>query len=117
MMEIVVSFRRILLGAALATGLTSVAQAQCDTSFSIVNRSGMTINEFYFGSSAQSAWGVDQLGTSVLPNGGTMRFSTRHPGANDFKVVWANGDTAELMRVNICTTSEIIATRRGLEAR
>ena len=109
--------RRILLGAALAVGLTSVAQAQCDTSFSIVNRSGMTINEFYFGSSAQSSWGIDQLGTGVLANGASMRFSARHPGANDFKVVWANGETAQLMRVNICTTSEIIATRRGLEAR
>jgi hypothetical protein len=112
-----VTFRRILLGAALAAGLTSVAQAQCDTSFSLVNRSGMTINEFYFGSSAQSSWGIDQLGTSVLPNGASLRFSARHPGTNDFKVVWANGETAQLMRVNICTTNEIIATRRGLEAR
>ena len=111
------SFRRLLLGAALAAGFTSVAQAQCDTSFSLVNRSGVTINEFYFGSSAQSSWGIDQLGTSVLPNGGNMRFSARHPGTNDFKVVWANGETAQLMRVNICTTNEIIATRRGLEAR
>lgn len=111
------TLRRILLGAALAAGLTSGAQAQCDTSFTLVNRSGVTVNEFYFGSSAQRSWGVDQLGTSVLPNGGTMRFSTRHPGANDFKIVWANGETAELLRVNICTTSEIVATRRGIEAR
>lgn len=109
--------RRILLGAALAAGLTSVAQAQCDTRFTLVNRSGVTINEFYFGSSAQRSWGVDQLGANVLPNGATMRFSARHPGTNDFKIVWANGDTAELMRINICSTNEIVATRRGMEAR
>jgi len=32
-------------------------------------------------------------------------------------VVWANGDTAELMNIDICTTSEIIATRSGMTAR
>ena len=109
--------RRILLGAALAAGITSAAQAQCDTSFTLVNRSGVTIDEFYFGSSAQSSWGVDQLGDMVVPNGATMRFVARHPGSNDFRIVWANGETAELFRVNICTTDEIIATRRGIEAR
>ena len=44
-----------------------------------------------------------------------------HPGGAggnyDFRVVWANGDTAELRRVNICQASEIVATNRGLEAR
>ncbi len=111
------TFRRLLLGAALASGLAATASAQCDTSFALVNRSGVTINEFYFGSSAQRAWGVDQLGTSVLANGATSRFQARNPGRNDFRVVWANGDTAELMNIDICTTSEIIATRSGMTAR
>ena len=111
------SFRRIMLSAALATGFAASAQAQCDTSFSLVNQSGTTIQEFYFGSSAQSNWGVDQLGQNVLPNAQTMRFSTRSPGANDFKVVWAGGATAELMRIDICATSQIVATRQGIVAR
>lgn len=111
------SYRRLLLGAALAAGLSSVAQAQCDRRFSLVNQSGTQINEFYFGSSAQRSWGVDQLGTNVLANGRTANFETRSPGRNDFKVVWSNGQTAELMGVDICATNSIVATPRGISAR
>ncbi len=109
--------RRLLLGAALATGLVGTAQAQCDTTFTLVNESGVTVNEFYFGSSAQSSWGVDQLGTNVLAAGRSMRFSTRNPGRNDFRIVWSNGQRADLMGVDICRTNEIVATRSGIAAR
>ncbi|MBS7791861.1 hypothetical protein KTR66_17810 [Roseococcus sp. SDR] len=111
------TLRRLLLATLLTTGIAGAASAQCDTSFTLINRSGSTVQEFYFGSSAQREWGVDQLGTNVLVNGQSMRFRARNAGANDFKIVWANGDTAELMRIDICVTSEIIATRRGIEAR
>lgn len=111
------TLRRFLLASLLATGFAGAASAQCDTSFTLVNRSGATVQEFYFGSSAQRSWGVDQLGSNVLVNGQSMRFRARNAGANDFKIVWANGDTAELMRIDICVTSEIVATRRGMEAR
>jgi hypothetical protein len=111
------TLRRLILTALLATGFAGAAQAQCDTSFSLVNRSGSTVQQFFFGSSAQRSWGADQLGSNVLANGATMRFRTRSPGANDFKIVWANGATAELMRVDICVTNEIVATRSGMSAR
>jgi hypothetical protein len=112
--------RRFILCAAVAAtslGLASVASAQCDTRFTLRNVSGMQVNEFYFGSSADSNWGADQLGQGVLPNGASMNFQSRFTGNHDFKVVWANGQYAELMRVNVCTTSEIVATPRGIEAR
>ncbi len=115
------SFRRgflgLVLGATLAGVAAAPAQAQCDTSFTLLNESGMTVNEFYFGSSAQQSWGADQLGTNVLANGRTLRFSARNPGRNDFKVVWSNGQSAEIMRIDICATSQIVATRQGIEAR
>lgn len=111
------SFRRILLAAALATGLGSAAQAQCDTSFTLVNQSGVTVQEFYFGSSAQSSWGTDQLGQNVLPNGRSMNFRARAAGNNDFRVIWANGERADLMGVDICATSQIVATPTGISAR
>lgn len=111
------TFRRILLAAALATGFAGGASAQCDTSFTLVNQSGVTVQEFYFGSSAQRSWGVDQLGQNVLPNGRSMAFRARSPGRNDFRVVWANGERAEMMGVDICATSQIIATPTGISAR
>jgi hypothetical protein len=57
------------------------------------------------------------LGQNVLPAGRSMNFSARVAGANDFKVVWASGETAEMMRVDICATSQIVATRSGIVAR
>lgn len=111
------SLRRILLSAILATGFATAASAQCDTSFTLVNQSGVTVQEFYFGSSAQQNWGVDQLGQNVLPNGRSMNFRARAAGSNDFRVIWANGERADLMAVDICATSQIIATPTGISAR
>ena len=111
------SLRRTLLAVLLAGGLTTAASAQCDTSFTLVNQSGVTVQEFYFGSSAQQSWGQDQLGQSVLPNGQSMNFRARAAGRNDFRVIWANGERADLMSVDICATSQIIATPTGISAR
>jgi hypothetical protein len=112
--------RRLLLGATLLATMAGAAPAfaQCDTRFTLRNNSGAQVNEFYFGPSANSNWGRDRLGENVLPNGRSVSYTPGgRGGAYDFKVVWASGETAELMRVNICEASEIIATRRGLEAR
>lgn len=105
----------IVAGAAIATA--GSASAQCDTRFQLVNQSGVTVQEFYFGSSAQPNWGADQLGQNVLPNGRSMNFATRSGGLNDFRVVWSTGERADLMQVDICQTSAIVATPRGIEAR
>lgn len=111
--------RRFVLAAgllALASG-PSLAQG-CDTRFTLRNSSGATVNEFYFGPSSRSDWGRDRLGDNVIQSGRAVNYTPGGRGGNyDFKVVWANGETAELMRVNICETSEIVATRSGIEAR
>lgn len=112
--------RRLTLAAAVAAlslGLAGTASAQCDTRFTLRNASGQQVNEFYYGSSSNPNWGRDLLGQGVLANGTAMNFQSRFAGAHDFKVVWANGQTAELMRIDICSTSEIVATPRGLQAR
>lgn len=111
-------FRRAIALALLGTLAAAPAFAQCDTRFVFRNSSNTTVNELYFGPSANSNWGRDRLGDGVLPSGRQISFNPGGSGGNyDFRVVWANGDTAELRRVNICQASEIIATNRGLEAR
>lgn len=111
-------FRRLALVAALLAATAAPAFAQCDTRFTLRNNSSTQVNEFYFGPSSNSNWGRDRLGENVLPAGRQMTFTPGgNGGAYDFKIVWANGETAEVMRVNICEASEIIATRRGIEAR
>lgn len=109
--------RRLLIATALLAGAAAPAMAQCDTRFILANRSGVTVNEFYFGSSANPNWGRDRLGDDVLAPGRQITFDTGRPGLHDFRIVWSNGDTAQLMQVDICTTTEIVATRSGIEAR
>ena len=106
--------RRVLL-ALFPTVLAGAAHAQCDPSIEIVNRSGLTIREYYVRPSGQSDWGADALGTQVLRNRARLRSPTRGPGLHDFRILWVHGGTAQLMRIDICTTTRIIATPTQLE--
>ncbi|WP_458094480.1 hypothetical protein [Roseomonas sp. WA12] len=112
-------FRRLAPALAFAALLASAASAsaQCDTRFTLRNSSGVQVNEFYFGSSSNPNWGRDRLGENVLSPGRTQDFRTAQSGPQDFRVVWDNGDTAELRRIDICSTNEIVATQRGISAR
>jgi len=109
--------RRVLLSGLFTAALVLPAMAQCDTRFMLVNRSGMQVNEFYYGPSSNSNWGSDRLGQDVLPSGRQLMFDTGRPGPHDFRVVWSNGQHAQVMGVNICVTTEVAATPRGIEAR
>ena len=111
--------RRVVLAAALLAAAAGPSMAQgCDTRFTLRNNSGATVNEFYFGPSSRPDWGRDRLGENVVPPGRAVNYTPGGRGGSyDFRIVWANGENAELMRVNICETSEIVATRSGIEAR
>ena len=117
------TFRRFLMGASmgvLATAsLGGVASAQsCDTSFVLLNTSRVVVQEFYFNPANNPNWGRDRLGDGVVNPGGQMAF---RPAGNatryDFRVVWANGENAEMRNVDVCATSQVVATQRGIEAR
>jgi hypothetical protein len=110
------SVRRALLASILASGFATSAHAQCEARFTLVNHSGEKIQEFYFGPSTQY-WGADQLSPNVVADGVSMSFLARVAGANDFKVVWASGRSAQLRGVNICETSQIVALRSAIIAR
>jgi hypothetical protein len=96
----------------------STASQVCDSRFILRNNSGLTINEFYTGPSSQQHWGRDRLGDGVMPAGRVLRYPPSGGGTvHDFRVVFENGRAAELRRVNLCRTTEIVANRNGLEAR
>jgi hypothetical protein len=93
-----------------------VQPVACDTSFTVVNNSSVTVAQLYFSSTARNDWGVDQLGTSVLPPGRFVNYRAANPGGYDFRVRWTNGRVAELRNVNICAASRITVTNAGLFA-
>jgi hypothetical protein len=88
----------------------------CDTSFTVVNNSSATVRELYFSHSSLSGWGNDQLGRNMLPPGRALSYRAANTGNYDFRVVWTNGRTAQLMRVNVCAASRITVTNSGLYA-
>lgn len=109
--------RRFLLALPLlAAGFAGSANAQCDTTFTLVNRSGETIEQFFFNHARNPNWGPDRLGNGVLPSGMQRVYRPARGGEFDFRVVWSGGASAEMRNINICRTSNIVATRRGIRA-
>ena len=109
--------RRSILGAGLlALAAAAPAHAQCDTTFTLENRSGTQVNEVYFSSSRQSDWGNDRLGQNVMPAGTALRFQPRPGGAYDFRVVFANGRAVERRNVDLCSVSTVVVTAQGISA-
>lgn len=93
------------------TGMSS-----CDTRFRVANNSTMMINEVYFSHASMSDWGSDQLGNDTLAPGNSQAFRASQTGYYDFKIVWANGQKAELRQVDICRASTISVSNAGLRA-
>jgi hypothetical protein len=117
------TFRRFLMGAAIGalatTSLAGAASAQsCDTSFVLMNTSRVVVQEFYFNPARNPTGAVTASAMAWSIRAGQMAF---RPAGNatryDFRVVWSNGENAELRNVDICSTSRIVATQQGVEAR
>lgn len=123
--------RRTLMAAPLLFGLSACVQqvpvpvyagpspaaaARCDSRFTVVNASGMTVQELYFSHSSRRDWGADQLGQNVIPPGQSMAFRAGSAGLYDFRAVWANGNAAELRDVDVCAYGQIRVGRGGLSA-
>lgn len=127
-------FRRKLLALLSLAGATAVAACApqtvyvpqptyvappavaCDTRFTVVNNSSLTVMQLFFSHASISNWGADQLGANVLPPGRAWNYRASNAGEYDFRIVWANGRAAELRRVNICVASRITVTNSGMYA-
>jgi hypothetical protein len=92
------------------------APVSCDTRFRVVNNSSLTVTQLYFSHASINNWGVDQLGSRVLPPGRAVNYAANNADQYDFRIIWQNGRAAELRRVDICRASRIIVTNSGLYA-
>lgn len=122
------AFRNVAFAAIAAATLAGAfglpAQAQTDRDgqqrwINIVNRSGVTIREFYMTDVDTRGWGDDRLGQNVVEPGDALRVvPTRQQRARgfcifDMKVVFANERTVERRGVNLCQTSNLVCTSTG----
>jgi hypothetical protein len=96
-----------------------VAQAQTDRDgqqrwINIVNRTSVTIREFYMTDVDTRGWGDDRLGQNVVEPGRALRVvptprqRSRGYCQFDMKIVFDNERTVERRGVNLCSTSNLV---------
>ncbi|QNM82756.1 hypothetical protein H8M03_12345 [Sphingomonas sabuli] len=105
-------FRKIGFAAAAAcvAVIPSAVLAQGKQDFTLVNRTGYTINEVYVAPTKSDEWEEDVLDQDVLDNGASVGigFSKKESTCNyDIKVVFEDGDEADWRKFDLCTVSKV----------
>lgn len=84
--------------------------------FTLVNRTGLTIQEVYVSPTSDDEWGEDVMGRDVLRNAEAVdiSFSRRETECHwDLKVVDDDEDTVVWEKLNLCEASEITLMYEG----
>lgn len=103
--------KRVLFGLCLAVvTAVSLAAAQGPQDFTLVNKTGLTIDELYISPADDNAWGEDVLGKDVLMHNEKTDIEF-HPSTEeciwDMKIVDEDGDEVVWVDVNLCKAHEI----------
>lgn len=79
--------------------------------FTLVNDTGLTIDELYISPTHDDEWQEDVLGVDVLNNGGhvdiTFPYADKTDCAWDLKIVDEDGDAVVWEGIDLCAASEI----------
>ncbi|MBL6456244.1 hypothetical protein JMJ55_12995 [Belnapia sp. T6] len=118
-----ISATRLLVGLGLALAACAapppapLAEARrCDGRIRVVNASPLTVEQLYVSHAAQGGWGVDRLGQGVLRPGAATELPAPEAGAQDARVVWADGRAMELRRTDLCAAGTLRIGQSGLSA-
>ena len=101
---------RMLLAAALITGLLHSPAAAGTQNFTILNNTGYPIERVYVSASAKDDWEEDVLGRDTLPDGERtkIRFDRDEEACLwDLKVVYEDEESAEWQGINLCKVSVV----------
>lgn len=109
-----------LLVAALAlvavASVTVTAAQRRNLDFTLVNKTGLDINEVYLSPTSDSEWGEDVMGKDILKNGEKVdiTFSSAETDCNwDLKIVDEDDDDIIWTKLNLCTANEITLMYEG----
>jgi hypothetical protein len=101
---------------ALASITLQATQQRRNLDFTLVNKTGLTINEVYLSPTNDDEWGEDVMGKDVLKNGEKVdiTFSSSETECNwDLKIVDEDDDDVEWTKLNLCTANEITLMYEG----
>lgn len=94
----------------VAVALTGPAFAQRNLDFTLLNRTGLTINELYVSPSKSDDWEEDVLGRDVLAHGESVDISFSRSETScawDLKIVDSDGDSVSWGNLDLCEISHI----------
>jgi len=101
---------------ALASITLQATQQRRNLDFTLVNKTGLTIDEVYLSPTNDDEWGEDVMGKDVLNNGEKVEitFSSSETECNwDLKIVDEDKDDVEWTKLNLCTANEITLMYEG----
>ncbi|MEO5375882.1 MAG: hypothetical protein H7840_16750 [Alphaproteobacteria bacterium] len=96
--------------AMVSIGCVSGASAEGKQDFTLVNKTGYTIDQVYVSPSNASDWEDDVLGRDTLDNKETVHITFARSNKSckwDLKVVYSDKETAEWDDFDLCSTSKI----------
>jgi hypothetical protein len=100
----------------LSMMLMPAAAAQGKQDFTLVNKTGIAINEMYIGPTSSDDWGADILGTDTLPNGEStdIVFAPNQKAVRwDLQFVDENGKKHTFYDKDLVKIAEITLTRKA----
>jgi len=98
------------VAAMVVAGSMAVFAASGEQDFVLINKTGLTIDEFYVSPTTTNDWEEDVLGVDVLKNGEhvTIKFSRDTTACQwDLKIVDEEGDAVVWTNINLCKAEEI----------
>jgi hypothetical protein len=100
---------------ALSMILMPAALAQGKQDFTLVNKTGIAINELFIGPNSSEDWGDDILGLDTLPNGEStdIVFDPKTKAARwDIQLIDENGRKHTKYDINLIRVATIIVTSK-----
>jgi hypothetical protein len=108
--------KRLILAAILAIAVTSPLAAQSKLDFTLVNKTGLTIDYIYVSPTNDNEWGEDVMGRDVLEHGESVDivFSRSEKSCMwDLKIKDADGDEVSWSNLDLCQASHITLNYEG----
>jgi hypothetical protein len=105
---------RLIIRTALVLLVSGQAAVAANRHVDIINKTGMTLSEFYASNTGANDWEEDILGRQTIANGETFDMNIDDgTGACrfDFRAVFENGGESIKRNVNVCQISTFTFTR------
>ena len=78
------------------TSAEASSHSGCKGELHVVNASSRTVDRLFVARLSLEGWGSDRLGQEVLRPGRSGHYRATAPGAQDLRIIWADGRAAEL---------------------